>query len=133
MPYSLDTNICVRILRGNSPKLLARISSIAPGEIFVCAITRAELLYGAEKSNRPVETLEKLLNFLKPFPTLPFDDKAAQVAGIERARLEAIGLPVGPYDLLIASIALANDVILVTHNTREFSRIVGLKIEDWEE
>lgn len=132
MPYLLDTNVCVRVLRGNSPQLLTKFSSKVPNELAVCAVTRVELLYGAEKSNKPVETLEKLLTFLHPFPSLPFDDKAAQIAGIERARLEVMGLPVGPYDLLIASIALANDFILVTHNVREFSRIVGLKIEDWE-
>jgi tRNA(fMet)-specific endonuclease VapC len=132
MPYLLDTNVCVKVLRGNSPQLLARFSTVAPDEIVVSAVTRAELLYGAEKSNKPVETLEKLLAFLKPYPSLPFDDNAAQVAGVERARLESIGLPIGPYDLLIASIALVNNLTLVTHNVREFSRVVGLKIEDWE-
>ena len=70
--------------------------------------------------------------FLVPFVSLPFDDSAAEVYGRVRAQLEAAGTPIGPYDLQIAAIALANDLVLVTHNTQEFSRISGLRIVDWE-
>jgi tRNA(fMet)-specific endonuclease VapC len=63
---------------------------------------------------------------------LPFDDFAAEIYGRIRAELEAAGMLIGPYDMMIAAIALANDLTLVTHNTREFGRVAGLKIEDWE-
>jgi tRNA(fMet)-specific endonuclease VapC len=69
---------------------------------------------------------------LDPYPTLPFDNKSAEICGKERARLEALGLSIGPYDLMIASIALANGLTLITHNVREFSRVAELEIEDWE-
>ena len=63
---------------------------------------------------------------------MPFDDQAVEYYGKIRATLAAIGQPIGPNDLLIAAIALANQVILVTHNTREFGRVEGLIIEDWQ-
>ena len=66
------------------------------------------------------------------FVSLPFDDAAASVYAIIRAHLESAGTPIGPYDLQIAAIALANGLTLVTHNTREFSRVPGLLLEDWE-
>ena len=71
--------------------------------------------------------------FLKPCATLPYDDTAAQEYGRIRAYLENAGTPIGPYDLQIAAIALVYDLIVVTHNTKEFRRIPGLKVEDWEE
>ena len=73
-----------------------------------------------------------MINFLKVFPSIPFDDEASDIFGNIRAQLEKKGEPIGPFDLQIASIALLNNLILVTHNTKEFSRIKKLKIEDWE-
>lgn len=70
--------------------------------------------------------------FLDQFVSLPFDDKAALVYGRVRAQLATQGTPIGPNDLMIAAIAIANDVTLVTRNTREFGRVAGLRIEDWE-
>jgi len=84
------------------------------------------------KSNRPKKTLAKQQKFLSQFVSLPFDDRAAKVYGEIRAQLAAKGTPIGPNDLMIAAIAVANNVILVTHNTREFSRVDRLRIEDWE-
>jgi tRNA(fMet)-specific endonuclease VapC len=84
------------------------------------------------KSTTPAQTLAKLNLFLNRFISLPFDDRAAEVYGRIRARLSAIGTPNGPNDLFIASIAIANNLTLITHNTREFSRIDGLQLEDWE-
>jgi tRNA(fMet)-specific endonuclease VapC len=77
--------------------------------------------------------LVRLTPFLHQFISLPFDDKAARKFGNIRADLAKAGTPIGPYDLQIAAIALVNRLILVTHNTREFSRIAGLKLEDWEQ
>jgi tRNA(fMet)-specific endonuclease VapC len=84
------------------------------------------------KSTTPAQTLAKLNLFLNRFISLPFDDRAAEVYGRIRARLSAIGTPNGPNDLFIASIAIANNLTLITHNTREFSRIGELRLEDWE-
>jgi tRNA(fMet)-specific endonuclease VapC len=87
---------------------------------------------GAGKSNTPEKTLSKQREFFDQFVSLPFDDAVATIYGPMRAKLETAGTPIGALDMLIASIALANDLILVTHNTSEFSRIQGLKLEDWE-
>ena len=85
------------------------------------------------KSNNPTRTLALQEEFLSCFLSLPFDDAAAIAFGRIRARLAALGTPIGPYDLQIAAIALTNDLTLVTHNIREFSRVRGLRIEDWED
>jgi tRNA(fMet)-specific endonuclease VapC len=95
-------------------------------------VVKAELFYGAMNSQNPAKTLALQEIFLNQFVSLPFDDRAAKIFGEIRAHLARLGTPIGPYDLQIAAIALANDVTLVTHNTREFSRVPHLRIEDWE-
>jgi len=130
--YLLDTNACIRVLNGTSTPLIARMRSHAPSEIRVSSVTRAELLYGARRSARVAENLRLLAAFFAPLVSLPFDDSCAERYGALRASLAASGRPIGPNDLLIAATALAHDVTLVTHNLREFSRVAGLKIEDWE-
>ncbi|MBN1285343.1 MAG: type II toxin-antitoxin system VapC family toxin [Anaerolineae bacterium] len=92
----------------------------------------AELYFGAMKSRSPQTSLLKQQAFVERFVSLPFDDAAAVVYGRIRAELERAGTPIGPNDLMIASIALANGLILVTHNVREFERVAGLQIDDWE-
>lgn len=87
---------------------------------------------GAYKSKNKEKTLDKLKIFFSPIKSLPFTDEAAEVYGNIRADLEKKGTPIGPYDLQIASIAVLNNLTLVTHNVREFSRVEDLKIEDWE-
>jgi len=98
----------------------------------LCDIVKAELYYGAYKGTRLESNLVLYQEFFSELVSLPFDGNAAAVYGRIRARLEALGTPIGPNDLQIAAIALANDLILVTHNTREFSRVEGLRLEDWE-
>jgi tRNA(fMet)-specific endonuclease VapC len=98
----------------------------------VSSVTRAELVYGARRSARVAENLRVLASFFAPLVSLPFDDACAEQYGALRATLAAAGRPIGPNDLLIAATALAHDLTVVTHNVREFSRIAGLKIEDWE-
>jgi len=132
MIYSLDTNTCIRYINGRAPNLLRRLQRTPPGEIVVCSVVRAELFYGASKSQTPALSITKQYRFLRPYSTAPFDDNAATEYGRIRAYLEGQGTPIGPVDLLIAAIALANNLILVTHNTAEFGRVPGLKIEDWE-
>lgn len=132
MKYLLDTNACIRYLNGRSESLRQQILAKNPDDIVLCSVVKAELSYGARKSQNPQRSLEKQQQFVNYFVSLPFDDKAAEVYGQIRAELEQSGTPVGPNDLMIAAIAVANDVTLVTHNRREFGRVNGLKVEDWE-
>ncbi|MBC7813862.1 MAG: type II toxin-antitoxin system VapC family toxin [Burkholderiales bacterium] len=132
MKYLLDTNTCIRYINGRSPQLRTRFLSLSGEDIAVCSVVKAELFYGSAKSEYPAKSRTKQEYFLQALLSLPFDDKAAEVYAPMRARLEKLGTPIGANDMLIAAIALANDLILVTHNTREFVRIDGLKIEDWE-
>ncbi len=132
MKFLLDTNTCIRYLNRRSASIVQRMEAESPDDIVVCSVTRAELLFGAAKSNNPEKTRSAQRAFLEPLATLPFDDAAAEHYGRIRAQLETAGTPIGPNDLLIAAIALAHDLIVVTHNVREFGRVSGLKIEDWE-
>lgn len=132
MTYMLDTNACIRYLNGRSESLRQQISLRRPEEIVVCSVVKAELFYGARKSNNPQRSLEKQYRFVNRFESLPFGDEAAEAYGQIRTKLEKRGTPIGPNDLLIAAIAIVNEVVLVTHNTREFGRVEGLKYEDWE-
>jgi tRNA(fMet)-specific endonuclease VapC len=84
------------------------------------------------RSDAPTRTLRVQQRFLEQFESLPFDDQAGLIHGRIRAQLAALGTPIGPYDLQIAAIALANNLTVVTHNTSEFKRVEGLRIEDWE-
>ncbi len=133
MRYLLDTNVCARFLNGRSPSVRTRIRSTNREDIVLCSVVKAELFYGAMRSNNPTVTLARQQQFMSLFVSLPFDDVAALIYGQIRAELTALGTPIGPNDLQIAAIALANDLILVTHNVREFGRVNGLQIEDWEE
>jgi tRNA(fMet)-specific endonuclease VapC len=132
MRYLLDTNVCVMYLNGRSDLVRDRILSTPTQDMAVCSVVKAELFYGAMKSNNPTRTLERQQQFLERFVSLPFGDDAAILFGQIRAWLANAGTPIGAYDLQIAAIALANSLTLVTHNTREFDRVDGLQIEDWE-
>ena len=133
MRYLLDSNVCARYLNGRSLAIRKRLQSTNIADIAVCSVVKGELFFGAIKSNNPERTLARQQEFLKLFVSLPFDDHAALVYGRIRAELSAKGTPIGPNDFQIAAIAMANNLILVTHNTREFVRVNGLQIEDWEE
>jgi tRNA(fMet)-specific endonuclease VapC len=132
LTYLLDTNTCVEYLNGRSRRVLEAFQRRTPEDIAVCAIVKAELHYGALRSNNPRQALAKLEEFLAPFRSLPFDDQCAAEYGRIRARLAQTGSLIGPNDLLIAAIAVLHGAILVTHNIREFRRVEGLAIEDWE-
>ncbi len=130
MIYLLDTNVCVRFLNGRAPNVRLRMMSESPTDIAVCSVVKAELWHGALKSQNPTRTRARQDQFLANFVSLPFDDVAAQE--LARIRFQLASQPIGPLDALIAAIALANNLTLVTHNTREFGRIKGLKLNDWE-
>src|SRR5215831_20151469 len=132
MIYLLDTNTCIRYLNGRALGVRQKLQTLHPQDVAVCSIIKAELFYGAMKSANPTQTLAKQQLFLHPFVSLPFDDQSAEIYGRIRTQLSAQGALIGPNDLLIAAIAVAHDLTLVTHNIREFSRVEGLRIEDWE-
>jgi tRNA(fMet)-specific endonuclease VapC len=102
-----------------------------PADIKLPSITVAELFYGAEKSRAKVKNLQRVERFVSPFEVIPFDEKACQIYGKIRCRLEVSGMPIGPMDLLIASIGLSRNYIVVSNNTKEFKRVRGLKVENW--
>ena len=130
--YLLDTNACIRILNNSSPSLIACLQQHKPGDIYLCAIVKAELIYGACHSSRVADNLRVLTRFFEPFVSLPFDDRCVMGYGRIRSDLAREGTAIGPYDLMIAATAMAHELVLVTHNTGEFGRIAGLQIEDWE-
>jgi tRNA(fMet)-specific endonuclease VapC len=132
MKYLLDTNVCIRIMNGRSSGILAKLPTVPIDDVIVCSIVRAELFYGAAKSQNPTITRQKQERFLLPYATLPFDDKAADTYADIRTQLERAGTPIGPLDTQIAAIAVTHNLILVTHNTGEFSRVASLNLEDWE-
>lgn len=132
MNYLLDTNACIQYLNGISSSLRRKLESSQPEDIFLCTVVRAELFYGAIKSANALKNVKKLRHFLDRFISLPFDDQSAEVYGEIRTQLEKEGNVIGPYDLMIAAIALAKKMTLVSHNTREFGRIKHLDLEDWE-
>lgn len=133
MIYLLDTNACIVYLNRPMSGVRRRLESLSPQDIAICSVVKAELFYGARRSKNPQRTLALQSTFLNNFVSLPFDDAAATIFSEIRAELAIRGTPIGPYDLQIASIAKVHNLILVTHNTSEFSRVNGLQIEDWEE
>ena len=98
----------------------------------VCSVVKAELLYGARRSHRVAQNLANLDRFFTPLTSLAFDDACAAEYGLLRADLSHAGTPIGANDLMIAAIARHHDLTVVTHNFDEFSRVVGLRVEDWE-
>ena len=129
MRYLFDTNACIALLNNTSPSLQARLRRLAPADIGLPAPVAYELYYGAYKSRHADRNLQ-LLDRLA-FEIVPFDADDAREAGALRNELEAAGLPIGPYDLMIAGQARARTLVLVTANTREFQRVQGLVCEDW--
>ena len=132
MIYLLDTNVCIRYLQGRSDCVVEQMQRTPASDIVVCSVVKAELFYGAARSQNPARSLAVQKRFLNQFISLPFDDKAAEIYGEVRTTLANTGRLIGPNDLLIAAIALANEATLVTHNIREFSRVPNLSIVDWE-
>jgi tRNA(fMet)-specific endonuclease VapC len=130
MRYLLDTNTCVAALR-NHANVVARMQAVSPQDCAVSTITSFELFTGVEKCRQPAAERKKIETLLRQVSLHAFDADAAREAAKVRAALEAHGQSIGPYDLLLAGQALSAKITLVTNNTREFSRIRGLGIEDW--
>ena len=132
MNYLLDTNACISYLNNPQSPVRYKLERLNRNAVFVCSVVKAELYFGVMYSQRPKRNRKKLELFLKPLGSFPFDDTAAIHYGEIRAELSKAGKLIGPHDLQIAAIALTQGATLVTHNTKEFSRVEGLIIEDWE-
>ena len=130
--YLLDTNTCI-FLKNKKPVLvLEKLRNVLDDGVFLSSISVAELQYGVYNSTHIERNRISLTEFLAPFDILEFDDSDAEVFGKIRYALKRNGELIGPYDMLIAAQALARHLILVTNNTAEFSRVEGLRIEDWK-
>ncbi|MCG8336382.1 MAG: type II toxin-antitoxin system VapC family toxin [Proteobacteria bacterium] len=130
MMYLLDTNTLIYFFKGMG-KVADNLLSKSPKDIAIPSITLFELEVGIAKSSNPKKRKQQLDSLVSLIMTFPFGLKEAKFAAIIRANLEKEGKPIGPYDTLIAGTALSGNHILVTHNTKEFSRIKKLKTEDW--
>ncbi len=133
MTYMLDTNICIYVMRKKPEKVLQRFRDELNDGICISSITLAELEYGMKHSSNPLKNEQALLRFLVPLSVLPFGTAAASEYGEIRAYLQSLGAPIGPLDMLIASHARAEGMILVTNNVREFERVPNLELENWVE
>ncbi len=129
--YLLDTNVCVGVLKSNAA-VVSRFKHYAATELCLCSVVKAELYYGARAGAAVAKNLANVERFCRPFASLSFDDACAKAYGTLRADLRRRGQLIGPNDLMIAAIALTHELTLVTHNTREFERVPGLGLEDWE-
>jgi tRNA(fMet)-specific endonuclease VapC len=129
--YLLDTNICIYIAKKKLSNILDKFEQLSIGEVGMSAVTYGELFYGVQKSHSPKKGFIALDDLTGLIPPLPLSTEVARHYGEIRALLEKKGKPIGNNDLWIASHALALDVILVTNNMKEFSRILHLKTENW--
>ena len=132
MIYMPDANACIMYLNNRNAGVVRRMAATDRGAMRMCDVVKAEIYYGAYRSARRESNLAVLARFFAQFDSTPFDGAAAEAYGRLRAELVTAGTTIGGNDLMIAAIAVANDVTLVTHNVSEFSRVSGLRWEDWE-
>ena len=129
MIWLLDTNMLIFASRGRPQEARRRLQDVSPDDVAVSTVSIAELWYGAEKSGDPPRKRSAWKRFLEPFPVLAFDRPAAEAHAHLRFLLRHE--PIGERDLLVAAIAFAHGLTVVTHDLAEFSRVPGLKVEDW--
>jgi len=129
--YLLDTNICIYIINKRPEQVVKRIKTLKPTQIKLSSISLGELEYGVSKSKNRDQNRHALMDFVSAFDIVDFDDNDAEIYGLIRADLEKKGQIIGPYDMQIAAQAMTRDLILVTNNIDEFSRIMKLKLENW--
>jgi tRNA(fMet)-specific endonuclease VapC len=126
----LDTNICIYIINAKPPAVLKRFRQYRIGDIGLCSVVAAELAFGVAKSDS-ARNRQALEMFLAPLIILPFDTAAAWVYGDLRADLERRGTPIGSLDTMIAAHALSQQALLISNNTREFSKVPDLQLDNW--
>ena len=130
--YLLDTNSVIYFFKGMG-NIDKNLFSHSPKEIFIPSIVIYELEVGIAKSNNPTKRAEQLNILLSQITVIDLTQNEAKVSAMIRAELEKKGTPIGPIDTLIAGCAKANNLTLVTHNTKEFERVKSLKMVDWFE
>ena len=126
----LDTNICIYIINAKPPAVLVRFRQYRMGDIGLCSVVAAELAFGVAKSDS-ARNRQALEMFLAPLIILPFDTAAVWVYGDLRANLERRGTPIGSLDTMIAAHALSQQALLISNNTREFSKVPDLQLDNW--
>lgn len=131
MKYLLDTNICIYIIKKKPDAVIKKFIKLKPETVAISNITVAELYYGIAKSSRPNENTIALEQFLLPLVEIEYTKEDARAYGQIRSQLEKEGKIIGAMDLLIASQAVSRDLILVTNNEKEFTRVHDLKVENW--
>jgi tRNA(fMet)-specific endonuclease VapC len=129
--FLLDTDICIYVKNHRPPEVLARFSSLQPGDLAMSSITYGELCFGAAKSAKQRESMQTLAALKRLIPVLALDANTSLHYGQVRQHLQSLGRPIGNNDLWIAAHALSSDLILVTNNVAEFERVPGLKVENW--
>jgi tRNA(fMet)-specific endonuclease VapC len=129
MRFLFDANAVIEFLDLH-PKLTRKVRQYSPLEFGIPSIAMHELYFGTFKSQRREENLQQLTSL--HFEVLPFDQDDALYSGEVRAILARAGTPIGPLDVMIAGQALSRDLTVITHNVREFSRVPGLRVEDWQ-
>lgn len=130
--HMLDTNACIGVINGNPLALRERLTQTIPDEVAVSQIVRYELEFGICNSKFQQKNRSNLLHFLKYIQVLDWGEKQSTEAAQIRCELTRKGQPIGHYDTLIAAHARSLNTILITHNTKEFSRVNNLQLEDWE-
>jgi tRNA(fMet)-specific endonuclease VapC len=131
MQFLLDTDTCIFYSRRTSPSVAARVSSYAPGDLVISAVTYGELRFGAEKTGNPAVAREVLDAFTQAVPVISLEPQVGEHYGRTRLYLQRKGLMIGNNDLWIASHCLHLGLTLITNNEREFSRIPNLATENW--
>jgi tRNA(fMet)-specific endonuclease VapC len=133
MPYLLDTNHWIYLLKGRCLPLARRLDTVPREEVWFCSVVKEELVYGALRHVNREARLAKLRELFSQHGSVPYDDVAAEDAGALRRDLERRGEVVGPHDLQIAAVARTRGWVLATTNLSEFRRVAGLAVEDWTE
>jgi tRNA(fMet)-specific endonuclease VapC len=128
---TLDTDICIYFMEGQYPSVAERMSEVPLDQLAISTIVIAELRFGMVKSARAPANIQRLHAFLVPFRTLAFDASCSAQFATAKLFLQRSGRMIGAMDLLIAATALANDATVVTNNVEEFSRVRGLRVENW--
>jgi tRNA(fMet)-specific endonuclease VapC len=128
--FLLDSNILIHLFRG-AGRVAENMAQRPANDICIPTPALFELEYGTAKSSRPAQQRAQIDRVVRTFGIVPLDYPSARMAGVLRDSLESAGSPIGPYDLLIAGIALAHKLTVVTRNVREFSRVPGLAVENW--
>ena len=132
MAFLLDTNAWIVYLKSAESPIRTRLEKLTPADILLCSVVKAELLHGAQKYGNRERRLGILAETFAPYVSLTFDDAAAAAYANIRHELELAGNVIGPNDLMIAAIARANNLTLVTHNAAEFGSVPSLRMEDWQ-